>query len=145
MTTPKQITYKLVRYARKHPETQLTVFEIPQIPGYRRASHSNKGIDESFVTTVYAVPIALVESLSCRRAVCGLPGARAVSPDPQTSRGAGTRQFIRIDSARPQPNENSASAGAPGPTAPLPNGTAADCRRPTGANSGLKEIEAAHE
>jgi len=60
MTTPKQITYKLLRYARKHPEAQLTVFEIPQIPGYRRRSHSAKGIDESFVTTIYAIPIALM-------------------------------------------------------------------------------------
>lgn len=59
MTTPKQITWKLARYAHKHPQTQLTVFEIPQIPGYRRRSGSVKGIDESFVTTVYAVPIAL--------------------------------------------------------------------------------------
>jgi len=60
MTTPKQITYKLLRYALKHPEAQLTVFEIPQIPGYRRRSHSAKGIDESFVTTIYAIPIALM-------------------------------------------------------------------------------------
>jgi hypothetical protein len=36
MTTPKQITSKLVGYAKKHPETELTVLEIPQIPGYRR-------------------------------------------------------------------------------------------------------------
>jgi hypothetical protein len=60
MTTPKQITYKLVRYSRKHPEMQLAVFEIPQIPGYRWRSHSAKGIDESFVTTIYAIPIALM-------------------------------------------------------------------------------------
>ena len=59
MTTPKQITYKLVRYARKHPEAQLTVFEIPQIPGYRHRSHSAKTVDESIVTTLYAIPIAL--------------------------------------------------------------------------------------
>lgn len=59
MTTPKQITWKLIRYARKHPETHLTVYEIPQIPGYRRHSGSVKGIDESFVTTIYAVPIAI--------------------------------------------------------------------------------------
>jgi hypothetical protein len=58
MTTPKQITYKLVRYAHKHPEAQLTVFEIPQIPGYRWRSHSAKTIDESIVTTIYAIPIA---------------------------------------------------------------------------------------
>jgi hypothetical protein len=60
MTTPKQITYKLVRYSRKHPEMQLTVFEIPQIPGYRWRSHSAKGIDESIVTTIYAIPIVLI-------------------------------------------------------------------------------------
>jgi hypothetical protein len=60
MTTPKQITYKLVRYARRHPETQLTVFEIPQIPGYRRSSRSNKSIAESLATTGYAVPIAVM-------------------------------------------------------------------------------------
>ena len=60
MTTPKQITYKLVRYARKHPETDLAVFEIPQIPGYRRMSHSPKGIDESLLTTLYAIPIVLL-------------------------------------------------------------------------------------
>jgi len=60
MTTPKQTTYRLVKYARKHPETQLTVFEIPQTPGYRRGSHSVKGIDESFITTVYAIPIAVM-------------------------------------------------------------------------------------
>ncbi|MGB8028986.1 MAG: hypothetical protein WCF30_04895 [Terracidiphilus sp.] len=60
MTTPKQITYKLVRFARKNPGTELTVFEIPQIPGYRHRSHSAKTIDESFVTTLYAIPIALM-------------------------------------------------------------------------------------
>jgi hypothetical protein len=59
MTTPKQITYKLVRYARKHPGTELDVFEIPQIPGYRRMSRHNKNIDESLVTTAYAIPIAI--------------------------------------------------------------------------------------
>jgi hypothetical protein len=60
MTTPKQIAWKLVRYSHKHPEAQISVFEIPQIPGYRRLSHANKGIDESFVTTVYAIPITLL-------------------------------------------------------------------------------------
>jgi hypothetical protein len=60
MTTPKQITYKLVKYARKHPETGLAVFEIPQIPGYRRMSRSPKGVDESLLTTPYAIPIVLL-------------------------------------------------------------------------------------
>jgi hypothetical protein len=60
MTTPKQITYKLVRYARKHPQIHLTVFEIQQVPGYRRMSRSNKNVAESIVKTGYAIPIALV-------------------------------------------------------------------------------------
>jgi hypothetical protein len=60
MTTPKQITYKLERYARKHPELQLQVFEIPQVPGYRHLSRSNKSISESLITTVYAIPIAIM-------------------------------------------------------------------------------------
>lgn len=60
MTTPKQITYKLERYARSHPETKLAVFEIPQIPGYRRMSRSNKSVAESLVTTGYALPITLL-------------------------------------------------------------------------------------
>ena len=30
------------------------------MPGYRRQSHSNKSIDESFITTVYAIPIAIL-------------------------------------------------------------------------------------
>lgn len=60
MTTPKQITYKLVRYAKKHPDTGLHVYEIPQIPGNRRMSGKNKSISESLVTTAYAIPIVIV-------------------------------------------------------------------------------------
>jgi len=59
VSTPKQLAHKLARYARKHPEINLTVFEIPQIPGSRRLSHSNKDVDESLATTLYAIPIAL--------------------------------------------------------------------------------------
>ena len=60
MTTPKQISHKLVKYARKHPHVRLAVFEIPQVPGYRRQSHHNKSISESLITTGYAVPIFLL-------------------------------------------------------------------------------------
>jgi hypothetical protein len=57
MTTPKQIAFKLVRYGRRHPDAGVQVFEIPQIPGYRRLSRSNKSISESLMTTGYAVPL----------------------------------------------------------------------------------------
>lgn len=60
MTTPKQITYKLVRYAQRHPDTALSVYEIPQVPGYRRMSRSNKSVAAALITTGYAVPITLL-------------------------------------------------------------------------------------
>ncbi len=60
ITTPRQTAYQLERYVRKHPEAQLTVFEIPQIPGYRRVSRSNKSVAQSLSlsTTGYAIAIA---------------------------------------------------------------------------------------
>lgn len=60
MTTPKQITYKLTKYSRQHPDIHLDVFEIPQVPGYRRMSGSNKSVSASLITTGYAFPIFLV-------------------------------------------------------------------------------------
>lgn len=60
MTTPRQITWKLVRYARTHPESELKVFEIPQVPGYRRMSKHNKSVAASLITTGYAIPITLL-------------------------------------------------------------------------------------
>lgn len=38
----------------------LTVFEIPQVPGYRHRSRSNKSVSASLVTTGYAVPLTLM-------------------------------------------------------------------------------------
>jgi hypothetical protein len=60
IVTPRQISYTLVRYARKHPETHLTVLEIPQIPGYRHLSVVNKSIAESLITTGYIIPLAVL-------------------------------------------------------------------------------------
>lgn len=60
MTTPKQITYKLVKFGRKHPDIELTVVSIPQIPGNRRHSGSNHGVAEMMITEGYAIPIAML-------------------------------------------------------------------------------------
>jgi hypothetical protein len=60
ITTPRQISYKLARYARKHPETQLTMFDIPQVPGYRRRSRGNQSIAASFITRGYVFPFAFI-------------------------------------------------------------------------------------
>lgn len=60
ITTPKQIAYKLERYARKHPELQLTILEIPRISGYRHLARSNNGVAEGLITTGYALPLAII-------------------------------------------------------------------------------------
>lgn len=60
ITTPRQIASKLVKYASKHPDTELAVFEISQVPGYRRHSRSNKSVSASLITRGYALPLAMV-------------------------------------------------------------------------------------
>lgn len=61
MTTPKMMAERLMRYGRKHPAMGLTVYELPQIPGYRRSSVPNKNIAETLTTrSVYVVPLAIV-------------------------------------------------------------------------------------
>jgi len=58
--TPRQVSYKLDRYARRHPEAQLTLFDIPQVPGYRRCSRGNKSIAKSLITSGYVIPLAFI-------------------------------------------------------------------------------------
>jgi hypothetical protein len=60
ITTPRQISYKLVRYAGKHPETQLTMFDIRQVPANRRRSRRNQSIAESLITRGYIFPFAFI-------------------------------------------------------------------------------------
>jgi hypothetical protein len=111
MTTPKQTTYRLERYARKHPGTQLAVFEIPQIPGYRRSSHSVKGIDESFVTTPYAIPIAVMNPYLAGGLFADylVRGRHHLIPKHPQVLGPGNLSLL---TAPTSPAQNSASAGA---------------------------------
>lgn len=60
ITTPKHVTYALVKYAKKHPEVQLTVLEIPQVPGYRRESRAIEGVTESVIKNGYVIPIVVL-------------------------------------------------------------------------------------
>jgi hypothetical protein len=60
ITTPKHVTYTLVKYASRHPEVQLTVLSIPQVPGYRHESRAIHGVDESLITNGYVLPIVLL-------------------------------------------------------------------------------------
>jgi len=60
ITTPKRLAYGLVQYAKKHPEMQLTVLEIPQVPGYRHVSRADRGVTESIITDGYVIPIVIL-------------------------------------------------------------------------------------
>jgi len=141
MTTPKQITYKLVRYAAKHSDTQLTVFEIPQIPGYRRLSRANKSIAESLVTTGYAIPIAVLNPyLAGGLFVDYLVRGRhhLIPKDPQML-GPDNLAALTAPAGR---DENPESAQVQAPRA-AGNGYT---EIPTSsANHGLKEVTATHE
>jgi hypothetical protein len=142
MTTPKQISYKLVRYARKHPNTHLTVFEIPQVPGYRHGSRSIKGIDESIITSAYAVPIALTNPyLALGLFLDYLVRGRyhAIPPHPEV---LGPDNLSALTAATPT-LQNSASAGSQVSSA-VPESAAAT-REAGGTHSGLKGVGAADE
>lgn len=94
VTTPRQVAYELVRYARKHPELRLTVLEIPQVPGYRRPSRNNESVAESLLLTGDLAPVALlnpflagamvVDSLVWGRFPLPLAEARQLTPDSLT-------------------------------------------------------------
>lgn len=62
VTTPKQVARSLVRHGRRHPETALSVFLIPQIPGNRKPSPRTRGVLESLLRVKkYSVPLAAVQ------------------------------------------------------------------------------------
>jgi hypothetical protein len=61
ITTPKQIAKRLVAYARRHDELQLSNIVIPQVPGTFSRSHAPRGVVESLLKTKkYVVPIAIL-------------------------------------------------------------------------------------
>jgi len=142
LTSPKQLVYKLERYASEHPEMHLTVIEIPQVPGYRRPSLRNKSLAESLSTTGYAIPIAVVNPyLAGGLFVDYLARGRhrLIPSHPQMLAPENLLALTAPDGAMQNPE----SAGAQVP------GAAVDGRSEIGAtqaaNFGLTEIKVAHE
>lgn len=61
MMTPKQAAKSLVKYSRRHEETDLDTFVIPQVPGTIPRSTPVDGVVESLVKSKkYVVPLAVV-------------------------------------------------------------------------------------
>lgn len=142
MTTPKQITYKLVRYAHRHPETNLTVFEIPQIPGYRRLSRTNKSISESLITTGYAVPIAVLNPYLAGGLFVDylVRGRYHLIPKKPETLAPDNLTALTVPAAHEQ-NPESADTQASGAAA---SGNL-EASPSASANSGLKEVVSEHE
>lgn len=142
VTTPKQITYKLVRYARKHPELQLTVFEIPQVPGYRWHSHSTKDIAESFSTTAYAIPLTLVNPYIAGGIFVDYIVRGRFHLIPKHPEVLGPENLTALTAA-PARGENAADADVQAPGAAPAD--ASSSQTAMGAQTSLNESTAAHE
>ena len=142
MTTPKQVTYKLVRYARKHRGTQLEIFEISQVPGYRRHSIHNKSIAESLSTTAYAVPIALVNPYLAGGIFVDYLVRGRFHLMPKHPPILTPDNLIAL-TAPLGAVQNPDNAGAQVPSSA--NGDAAETQSPGLANSGLTEIKVVNE
>ena len=142
MTTPKQITFKLKRYARRHPDTNLQVFEIPQIPGYRRHSHANKSVAESLITTGYAVPIALLNPYLAGGLFVDylIRGHYNLVPDNRTVLGPDTLDALTLP---PAPNENPVNAGTQATRAAVVP-SAEPATPASAATPGLREVSTEH-
>jgi hypothetical protein len=157
MTTPKQIALHLVRFARKNPGTGLTVFEIPQVPGYRRHSRANKNVAESLATTAYALPIALTNpyiafGLAVDYAARGRGHFIPKKPrqlSPLTLAALGSREPAVQQppesalTAAASPTENPLSAQSQASGAAESNST--EARFTTATNFGLHERKVSHE
>ena len=142
MTTPKQITFKLERYARKHPEIHLAIYEIPQIPGSRRMSRSNKSIAQSLSTTGYAIPIALVNPYLAGGLFADYLVRDRHHLIPKHPQILAPDNLFAL-TAQGRSDENPDSAGTQAPSAAA--GGSAETKATATTNSGLTENKVAHE
>jgi hypothetical protein len=141
MTTPKHLAFRLVRYAHKHPETQLAVFEIPQVPGYRRLSRANKSIAESFVTTTgYVIPLAVLNPYVAGGLAVDYFARGRYRLIPKHPLRLGPDNLLPLTGSA-SPAQNTLSAEAPAASAALP----ADMPSAEPPNPGLEEIRNSHE
>jgi hypothetical protein len=143
VTTPKQIAYKLVKYGKKHPEINVTVFEIPQIPGNRRPSGANKDIAESLITTGYAVPIAVLNPYLAGALVVDYLVRGHFNFVPKHPQVLGPSDLAELTSPAVT-NQNSETASGPTSTPPV-NGDAESPALLIGTTAPKEILTAEHE
>jgi hypothetical protein len=58
ITTPRQNAWELVNFKKQHPEIQLSIMEIPQVPGCRRSSRRTNSIAGALLVSGDLAPVA---------------------------------------------------------------------------------------
>jgi hypothetical protein len=106
MTTPKQLESGLHHYAKRHPELEFEVYELPQIPGEIPRSGHLCGVTESFVKSKpYLLPLAILEPVGIGSvAAAGIADHRYVG---ETDERIADESFFRSET-----DGAAASAGA---------------------------------
>jgi len=62
IVTPKQVARSMIAFGAAHPEAQLRVLEVPQVPGTLRRSRPTRGISEFFLKTKrYSATLAIIQ------------------------------------------------------------------------------------
>jgi hypothetical protein len=83
MMTPKQAAKSLVKYSRRHPETEMRTFVIEQVPGTIKRSTPVDGVVESLVKSKkYVVPLAALHPIVAGTLVVAYLGDGRFHPDP---------------------------------------------------------------
>jgi hypothetical protein len=82
LMTPKQAAHSLEKYAKRHPDLDLTTFEIDQVPGTIHRSTPVHGVLEAFLETKkYALPLAVLHPAIAGSLVAVYIGNRRYHPD----------------------------------------------------------------
>jgi len=123
MMTPKQAAKSLVKYSRRHPDTELRTFVIPQVPGTIKRSTPVDGVVESLVKSKkYVLPLAALHPIVAGTLVVAYLGDGRFHPNPHAE------------------VYNPTTAAEPGEPASASSGTPAAESNGTPAASGAAEL-----
>jgi hypothetical protein len=85
LMTPKQAARSLVKYSRRHPQTEMRTFVIPQVPGTIKRSTPVHGVIESLVKSKkYVVPLAVLNPYITGSLIAAYLVEGRFRPDPNT-------------------------------------------------------------
>jgi hypothetical protein len=125
LMTPKQVARSLVAYSKKHPETNMTAFVIPQVPGSVPRSHSVDGVAESLVKSKkYLLPLAVfAPEVTGGVVVAYLMDGRLKLPKGAAVLDIGDEETSGTPPPQPEPARERLTM-PPAPTDPSPSATA---------------------